>query len=368
MTTLYPNAILDGPVDHIPDETDLIEAAMRWHFDPRTGSRFWLDQADTLGFDPREDIHTVDDLARFPNIVDQLRYVPAGDLIPRGYARQDDMVYGVYDSGGTTGPPKHVVFMTDWMERLLVHTDQEMDERDYPRRVDWLALAPSGPHMSGAFVRESVRRRGRLGFTVDLDPRWVKKCIAAGRADQADQYADHIGAQARAVLESQDIGVLITTPPLLERLVRDEELHKLIADRVQVIEWGGAHLDPDTRYLLRTEVFPHNRMVGRYGSTMILASAVERDGLAPDAPCVYDSFSPYATFRVVDPETGEPVPYDSRGRVVMNHVSKSALLPNNLERDEATRIEAPPGQAGDSVADVAPVAVFGDSPVIEGVY
>ncbi|WP_261569515.1 long-chain fatty acid--CoA ligase [Frankia gtarii] len=368
MTTLHPNSILDGPADHIPDETDLIEAAMRWHFDPRTGSRFWLDQADTLGFDPREDIHTVDDLARFPNIVDRLRYVPAGDLIPRGYAGQDDAVYGVYDSGGTTGPPKRVVFMTDWMQRLLVHTDQEMDERDYPRRVDWLALAPGGPHMFGAFVRESVRRRGRLGFTVDLDPRWVKKCIATGRGDQAEQYADHIVAQARAVLESQDIGVLITTPPLLERLVRDEELHKLIADRVQVIEWGGAHLDPDTRYLLRTEVFPHNRMVGRYGSTMILASAIERDGLAPDAPCVFDSFSPYVTFRVVDPETGEPVPYGSRGRVVMNHVSKSALLPNNLERDEATRIEAPPGRPGDSVADVAPVAMFGDSPVIEGVY
>ncbi|EIV93031.1 AMP-binding protein [Frankia sp. QA3] len=378
MTTVHTDPILDGPVDRIPGETDLIEAAMRWHFDPQTGSRFWLGQADTLGFDPREDIHTVDDLARFPNIVDRLRYVPAGDLIPRGYAVQDGAVqdgavqngavYGVYDSGGTTGPPKHVVFMMDWMERLLVRTDQEMDERHYPAAADWLALAPSGPHMYGAFVRETVRRRGRLGFTVDVDPRWVKKCIAAGRGEQASQYAEHVVAQARAVLETQDIAVLIATPPLLERLVRDEELRKLIADRVQVIEWGGAHMDPDTRYLLRTEVFPRARMVGRYGSTMILASAVERAGLAPDDPCIYDPFSPYITFRVVDPETGEPVPYGSRGRVVMNHVSKSAFLPNNLERDEATRIEPPPGQAGDSVADVAPVAVFGDSLVIEGVY
>jgi acyl-CoA synthetase (AMP-forming)/AMP-acid ligase II len=222
--------------------------------------------------------------------------------------------------------------------------------------------------MFGAIVRESVRLRGRLGFTVDLDPRWVKKCIAAGHAEQADQYADHIVAQARALLESQDIGVLIATPPLLERLVRDDELRKLIVDRVQVVEWGGAHLDPDTRYLLRTEVLPQTRLVGRYGSTMVLASAIERDGLAPDDPCIFDSFSPYVTFRVVDPETGESVPYGSRGRVVMNHVSKSVLLPNNLERDEATRIEPLPGQVGDAVADVSPVAVFGDSPVIEGVY
>ncbi|MCM3923460.1 phenazine antibiotic biosynthesis protein [Frankia sp. AiPs1] len=368
MTTLHRDPILDGPVDLIPAETELIEAAMRWHFDPRTGSRFWLDQADTLGFDPREDIHTAADLARFPNIVDRLRHVPAGDLIPQGYAGQDAAIYGVYDSGGTTGPPKHVVFMADWMERLLARTDQEMDARDYPRGADWLALAPSGPHMFGAIVRETVRLRGRLNFTVDLDPRWVKKCIAAGHPEQADQYADHIIAQARAILESQDIGVLVATPPLLERLVRDDELRKLIADRVQVVEWGGAHMDPDTRYLLRTEVLPRTRLIGRYGSTMVLASAIERAGLTPDDPCIFDSFSPYVTFRVVDPETGESVPYGSRGRVVMNHVSKSVLLPNNLERDEATRIEPPPGRVGDSVADVSPVAVFGDSPVIEGVY
>jgi hypothetical protein len=52
----------------------------------------------------------------------------------------------------------------------------------------------------------------------------------------------------------------------------------------------------------------------------------------------------------------------------MNHVSKSMLLPNNLERDLATRVEPPPGQAGDSVADVSPVASFGGEDVIEGVY
>jgi hypothetical protein len=52
----------------------------------------------------------------------------------------------------------------------------------------------------------------------------------------------------------------------------------------------------------------------------------------------------------------------------MNHVSKSFLLPNNLERDMATRIRPLEGQVGDSVADVTPVQRFDDEAVIEGVY
>jgi hypothetical protein len=52
----------------------------------------------------------------------------------------------------------------------------------------------------------------------------------------------------------------------------------------------------------------------------------------------------------------------------MNHVSKSALLPNNLERDLAARMRPPDGQIGDSVADIVPVTTFEEELVIEGVY
>jgi hypothetical protein len=52
----------------------------------------------------------------------------------------------------------------------------------------------------------------------------------------------------------------------------------------------------------------------------------------------------------------------------MHHVSKGLLMPNNLERDHATRIRPLPGQVGDSVADIAPVREFDNEAVIEGVY
>jgi hypothetical protein len=52
----------------------------------------------------------------------------------------------------------------------------------------------------------------------------------------------------------------------------------------------------------------------------------------------------------------------------MNHISKGMFVPNNLERDTAIRTPGPAGHVGDSVSEVAPVAVFGGEPVIEGVY
>jgi hypothetical protein len=74
------------------------------------------------------------------------------------------------------------------------------------------------------------------------------------------------------------------------------------------------------------------------------------------------------TFTVIDPDTGRRVEYGERGRIVMHHVSKSLFLPNNLERDFATRIEPLPGAVGDAVADIAPVKEFDNEVVIEGVY
>jgi phenylacetate-coenzyme A ligase PaaK-like adenylate-forming protein len=364
-----PEPVLDlRPGEAVP-QTEFIEAAMRWHFDPATGSPFWLRAADGLGFDPRRDVHTVADLAKFPNLVDALREVPAYDLVPRGYGA-DPGIAGVYESGGTTGPPKRVVFLDDWMGWMIDYLVADFAARGCPTGVDWLAVAPSGPHMFGSFLGRMVRRIGRLGFMIDLDPRWVKLCVAGGRADEADRYAEHLITQVRHVLTTQDVRVMVITPPLLERLARHDDLVELVRAKVRAIEWGGAHLDADTRDLYLTEIFPNISLYGRYGSTMILGAAVERFGLTADAPCVFDPPAPYITFSVVDPEDLRPVAYGTRGQVVMNHVSRAALLPNNLERDLATRVEPPPGsaQVGDSVADVAPVQVFGGETIVEGVY
>ncbi|MEV4458893.1 phenazine antibiotic biosynthesis protein [Microbispora sp. NPDC049633] len=364
---MAPEQILDCPLDQVPEGPEFIEAAMRWHFSPETGSPYWLERAKTLGFDPREDVRTFDDLRRFPNVANELRDVRVEDLIPRGYGPDADVV-GVFESGGTTGPPKRVVVLRDWLERLMHRTEQDLRARGYPESGHWLALGPTGPHVFGELVRWQAARRGGIRFTVDMDPRWVKRCIAEGRADEAERYAEHLIDQSAYILETQDVRVLVTTPPLLTRLARRNALVDLINAKIAAISWGGAHMDPDTRYLLRTEVFPGVKLYGTYGSTMILGGLAERVTSPEEDIVVFDTFSPYITFSVVDQETGEVARYGDRGQVVMHHVSKSFLLPNNLERDLATRVAPPPGQMGDSVADVGPLPTFDNEPVIEGVY
>lgn len=350
-----------------PDPDEFVKAAMQWHFSAETGSPYWLERAKTLEFDPRTDVATVDDLALFPNAINDLRDVRVEDLIPRGY-NGTAQVAGVFESGGATGAPKRLVYLEDWFRQVQAWDDANYDAHALPRDVNWLSMTPNGPHVVGYFVRRQAEERGGFCFSVDMDPRWVRKLIVSGKIDEADAYADHLIDQVGHLLRTQDIGVIMSTPPMLERMARHDELVELVNEKVEAIVWGGAHLDADTRYLLRTEVFEGVRLYGNYGSTMILSTALERLASTDDDPCVFDTYAPYVTFRVVDPETGRQVPYGERGQVVMNHVSRSALVPNNLERDTAIRIEPPAGQVGDSVAEVAPVRTFDDEAVIEGVY
>ena len=358
--------ILDLPFDVTPDPDEFIKAAMEWHFNPETGSPFWLRKAETLDFDPRADVKSHHDLWLFPNVTNELRDVPARDLLPRAYGIGD--VLGVFESGGTTGAPKRVLCTKDWMAKLLDWSCANLDLFGFPTDADWLGVLPTGPHIVGELFRRSAAARGGLGFTIDLDPRWVKKVIAQGRQREADAYAEHLIDQLEFVLRTQDIGVLTITPPLLERLARRPELVDLVNDKVRAIRWGGTQLDPDTRDVYRNDIFPDVTLYGHYGSTMILGIAGERAGLTDDDPCVFDTFSPYVTFAVIDPKVRRPVAYGERGQVVMNHVSKALFLPNNLERDLATRIEPLPGKVGDAVAGIAPVTRFEEEEVIEGVY
>jgi len=359
--------VLDLPFDVRPDPEEFLRAAMRWHFAPDTGSPFWLTQAEALDFDPITEVRTFADLARFPNLANTLRHVRAEDLIPRGYGPRPDVV-GVYDSGGTTGAPKRVVLLRDWLDKLVAWSSAQLDAHGVPQGVNWLLVVPTGPHLVGeTFVRQ-VSSRGGVPFTVDMDPRWVKRLIAEGRHADAVAYTEHLVDQLGHPLESQDIGVLMLTPPVLERLAARDDLVALVRKKVRAIMWVGTQMDPDTRHLYRTEVFPETLLYSGFGNTMLLGHTSERPGLTDDDPCVYDPFSPYMTFRVIDPDTGATVEVGERGRVVMNHVSKSLFLPNNLERDYATRVQPRDGQVGDSVADVAPVQRFDDEVVIEGVY
>jgi phenylacetate-coenzyme A ligase PaaK-like adenylate-forming protein len=363
--------LLFAPSSEPVDADLLIQAAMHWHFDDATGSRFWLDRRDRLSFDPRSEVTTLGDLRRFPNFVDELRDVPIEDLIPRGFGDRPELI-SVIESGGTTGTPKRLPLLREFAERMTHAEVAWLEQVGALRTTGWLALFPSGPHGALDQMRRTASAYGdRIAvFAVDLDPRWVKRSAERGDTGTVDAYTDHVIAQAATALETQDVSVLRITPPLLARMTRDDRLTSLIAEKIRLIIWGGAHMDADSRAFYRDVLFPDTLLFGRYGTTMALgAGCVERSGLAAADPCAMDpSMAPRAMFEVRDPETGEQTPHGDRGQVVAHLVSASMLLPNNAERDTAIRVHAPKGVVGDSLADVEPMRAFAGAPVIEGVY
>ena len=61
-----------------------VREVVAWHFDPATGSPFWLDWADKAGWDPRSEVHGFDDLAKFGHFEDEwLRGGPVRRWVPK---------------------------------------------------------------------------------------------------------------------------------------------------------------------------------------------------------------------------------------------------------------------------------------------
>jgi hypothetical protein len=352
------------PVD---DPEAYLRAAVAWHFGEDTGSPFWLRTAETLNFNPMTDIRTFADLRLFPNLLNELRNVPVEDLVPCGYSAQGSRppVPQVFESGGTTGAPKRTAQLPDWIAQVADWQTEDFSAGGFVAGWGLLCVMPAGPHGVGYFSRLVAERLGSVFHTIDVDPRWVKKLAARNAVSDVTAYVEHVIEQATFILATQSVANLHTTPPLLDAFARDDRVVDLINDKIRYLLLSGAHVDADTLDLLR-EIFPATTITMAFGSTMVLSQAVTR--ITGDGSFVFDPRTPYVVFWVVDPDTGQQVPYGHLGQVVMNHVSKGMFIPNNLERDRAIRMPGPAGQVGDSVSAVRPVATFEGEAVIEGVY
>jgi phenylacetate-coenzyme A ligase PaaK-like adenylate-forming protein len=361
-------SLLDVPRSvPIDDPEAYLRAAMSWHFGKDTGSAFWLQTARTLDFNPLTDVKNFADLRLFPNLVNELRRVPVEDLIPRGYASEGSRppVPLIFESGGTTGAPKRTVQMPDWVAQVIQWQTQDFATGGFVGGQGFLCLMPSGPHGVGYFSRLVAERLGSVFHGIDIDPRWVKKVAARNAAAEVAAYVDHVIDQAVFILQTQRVANLHTTPPLLEAIARNDHVVDLVNDKIRYLLLSGAHVDVDTLDLLR-DIFPNTTITMAFGSTMVLSQAVTRT--ADGDAFVFDPRTPYVVFWVIDPDTGDRVPYGQQGQVVMNHISRGMFIPNNLERDLAIRMPGPAGELSDSVSAVRPVATFEGEAVIEGVY
>lgn len=339
-----------------------VSEIVEWHFNPDTGSPFWLDYAAKLGWDPRTEVKTFADLAKFPEFQDEwLRGGPVRRWVPKAYANKP---ISTFETGGSTGVPKSRISVDDF------RTDYEnfshtLPDEFFPRGADWLMLGPSGPRRLRLAVEHLAQYRGGMCFMVDLDPRWVIKLIKRGQMDEMERYKQHVVEQGLTLLKAHNIQCMFTTPKLLEAICEKVSLKKL---GIKGVFCGGTEMTPQFHRFAVEELLDGIYFAPTYGNTLMGLATHKAPEPKDNYAIIYYPPSPRAAIEVVDfDDTHRHVAYGETGRVRLTTLTKEFFMPRFLERDECER-EAPCAQyPWDGVRNVRPFSRFQKS-VVEGVY
>jgi len=341
-----------------------VRAVIEFHFSPETGTPVWLDFARSAGFDPRRELQSYEDVVqRFENFDgERLRNDPHERWIPRAYAGRP---FTIFETGGSTGMPKQRI---GWDDYKLDYEQFSATLRDesFPRGGYWLMVGPTGPRRLRLAIEHLANFRGSSCYFVDLDPRWVKKLMSSGQADQAQAYMRHVIDQALVILKHRKVSALFTTPRLLE--VLGEEI-SIPDSGIKGVFCGGTEMSPQTVRFLCEEILEGRvELVPTYGNTL-MGLACHRPDFARDGYSItYYAPEPRAVLRVTDPDDPRrTVPHGEWGRVELTTLTKELFLPRFLERDAAKRALPCEPYPWDGVAEVKPYAK-NEEKIVEGVY
>jgi phenylacetate-coenzyme A ligase PaaK-like adenylate-forming protein len=345
-----------------------VREMVAWHFNPETGSPFWLDRAKTLGFDPRREIRGYADLHRFGPFEDEwLRGGPVRRWVPRAYAHSP--IY-VFETGGTTGVPKTRININDFRidYEMFSHT---LPDEHFPKGANWLMLGPSGPRRLRLAVEHLCQYRGGICFCVDLDPRWVIKLINKGWMEHLEAYKQHVIDQAITTLGAgHDIQCLFTTPKLLEALATALEKRgsSIRKSGIRGIFSGGTEFTPQFTRFACEELLEGVYMTPTYGNTLMGLACSKPVGPADGYKITYYAPQPRAVVEVVDFDNpNKLVDYGKSGRVKLTTLTREFFMPNFLERDEGEREPPYEKYSWDGVSGVRPFRGFAATTTV-GVY
>ena len=353
-----------------------VREMVEWHFNPATGSPFWLNKVSELGFDPRREVKVFEDLRKFPPFEDEwLRGGPIQRWIPRGLAGKP--VY-VFETGGTTGIPKSRMQINDWRTDYELFSDT-LSEQHFPKGANWMMLGPSGPRRLRLAVEHLAQHRGGICFCVDLDPRWVVKLIKRGNMKEMEAYRDHVIEQALTILSAgHDIRCMFTTPKLLEALALKlfERGSSLKKEGLLGIFSGGTEFTPQWYRFAMEELLrdPDNPsappvfMTPTYGNTLMGLACSKPFDPVENYKISYYAPQPRAVVEVVDfKDVNQPVPYGQSGRVRLTTLTQETFIPGFLERDEGEREPPFDLYPWDGISGVKPFREFAATTTV-GVY
>ncbi len=349
-----------------PDEW--LQHVIEIHFHPVRGTRYWIEKAKDLGINAPGDIKNLEDLILFgPMDEKAMASRPLEDFIPQVFL-QEKRRFILGDTAGTTGTPTVTAYRDDEFYMTFVEYFGYIAEAmNFPKGVNWFWIGPSGPHIIGKAARMlSMRMESSDPFSIDFDPRWIKK-LPPGSIGW-NRYFQHIEDQALHLLNTQKIEVLFSTPPIIEQLAL--KMEKDLREKIRGVHYGGMPLEPKLYRKLREDLFPNAVHISGYGNTLFgvcLEVEVNENGKV-------NYFSPGSRLimKVVprDEERSDKqgrkkrleqtVNYGERGQIVFHRLDESFLILNMFERDDARRIPPSPkaqnlGLLLDGVGDPLPM-------------
>ncbi|GAA3453670.1 hypothetical protein [Dactylosporangium matsuzakiense] len=354
-----------------PDAADLTEAwlsedldawtrrVVRRHFDPQTGSPYWLSRRPYLGFDPL-DITRYAELAQFePFSLATLRDLDPVQLVPGDIPRP--LAGRIWESGGTTGRPCRIFHTPSMAEHHTQWRLLGLRQAGFEPGRTWLYACPSGPHIVGRGANQIAELYHSTVYTMDLDPRWIKGLIRDSRLVEMNLYVEHTIEQMTDLLETGRVQYLETTPAILQALIaRRPEL----VSGLEGVGLGGTQLTPPM-YREILEALEGGVIGTTYGNTFGCAMGLPAENGGAILP--YLPNYPQVTMAVVDKDDPRrEVGYGEVGRVRLTVLHDDLFLPNILERDQAIRFDTGGKWPCDGVANVRPLQISSATP--EGLY
>jgi hypothetical protein len=316
-----------------------LQKIIKLHFNEEHGAPYWIEKKKELSFDPEEEIETLEDLhlfiedenyQGFPS--DKLKEEPK-DLIPK---KLDKSEYELYSSGGRTGKPKWTAWKEKggW-ERVMEIVENQFEDQDIKLDRDIAYIGPTGPHPFGYAPKKLANRNNVDFLTIDLDPRWVRKTKTdpeLRKSKAGEEYINHLKSQTQTLLKQfgPEIGILISTPTIIQMLHQSGALDKL---RLDGIVWAGQAMKPENYQALKDEL--DCPIVGWYGNTLL--------GISPhvdfeDGNIVYQPDPRLVQYQIVD-DNLEEKDYGERGRTLTHILREGLFAPYHMEDDAGTRLE-----------------------------
>jgi len=316
------------------------------HFHPEHGSPYWLRRQTELGIDVASEVKEVDDLWKLGLMDDEsLRGLSVEEFVPRALLKEKQ-TFVLGDSAGSTGAPKLTAYSEEEFSGAFIEPfSRAANAMRFPREENWLYIGPSGPHIIGKAARACANRLKSMDpFSVDFDARWAKKMKSGSMGSR--RYLEHVIEQALGILDSQDVGVLFTTPSVLAAL--SEGMTKSQRLKIRGVHYGGVALTHERYDAFRQDMFPNAVHISGYGNTLF--------GMCPELfpveprPIDYYPHGNRLVIRLIPLCEGAipdervlqtRVAYGERGRIMFHRLDSSGLIVNMCERDSAERIPPP---------------------------